>query len=256
MQYNVSPSRGGNEDDGSMDSEAHWENTDTMTKKHFISKALESMARVQGFTSASMREGGLSHRDEMLHSEIDTPILNEMNVLFNLQIPGPVPSYLNGHYICESGSRLLFLTIHWIKNLPVIKSLNADLQILLLKKCWTELFVLGLAQCAQALSLPTILTSLVSQLHGNATTDNKECTNKVLQVMEHITKIQDYVATMCALDVDQNEFAYLKLLATFQTELQDSTHRAILEKLQDKSFRALRTYVQNKSPENIDKFPR
>ncbi|XP_044740986.1 nuclear receptor subfamily 2 group C member 1-A-like isoform X2 [Chrysoperla carnea] len=247
MPYNVSPSRVAVEDDASMDSEVQWETADTITRKNIISKALESMARVQGYTN-----NNLPQVPSEIESNIDGPIFTDQHVSFNLQTPAPMPAYLNAHYICESGSRLLFLSIHWAKNLPALKTLNSDTQITLLRNCWTELFVLGLSQCASILSLSSILSSLMTQLHSTVSQDKV----KIKQVTDHICKIQDYVQSMNTLEVDDHEYAYLKSLALFQTELSDSTQRCFLEKLQDKSFRGLRSYVQTKSPDNIDKFPR
>lgn len=34
----------------------------------------------------------------------------------------------------------------------------------MVQKCWSELFTLGLAQCAQAMALSTILTAIVNHL--------------------------------------------------------------------------------------------
>lgn len=88
--------------------------------KQLISKALDTMARVQSLNGADL--SNLSG-DERSY-DYDGPILQEQHVPFNLQIPGPVPPYLNIHYICESGSRLLFLSVHWAKNIPAFQMLR------------------------------------------------------------------------------------------------------------------------------------
>ena len=44
-------------------------------------------------------------------------------VSFQLMMPLPVPEYLNVNYICESASRLLFLSMHWARSIPAFQAL-------------------------------------------------------------------------------------------------------------------------------------
>lgn len=62
--------------------------------------------------------------EDELASLIDGPILCEQEIAFNLQPPTVVPHYLNFHYICESGSRILFLSIFWIKKFRCFRLLR------------------------------------------------------------------------------------------------------------------------------------
>lgn len=39
-------------------------------------------------------------------------------------MPSPMPEYLNVHYICESASRLLFLSMHWARSIPSFQALG------------------------------------------------------------------------------------------------------------------------------------
>lgn len=50
--------------------------------------------------------------DEM-SSFSDGPMLPERDIIFSLQAPAFVPNYLNMHYVCETGSRILLLSICW-----------------------------------------------------------------------------------------------------------------------------------------------
>lgn len=52
--------------------------------------------------------------DEM-SSFSDGPMLPERDIIFNLQAPAFVPNYLNMHYVCETGSRILLLSLCWFK---------------------------------------------------------------------------------------------------------------------------------------------
>ena len=112
-------------------------------------------------------------------------------------MPSPMPEYLNVHYICESASRLLFLSMHWARSIPAFQALGwarlhpaytqrhcmlragtlwklclsvclrQDCNTSLVRACWNELFTLGLAQCAQVMSLSTILAAIVNHLQNS-----------------------------------------------------------------------------------------
>lgn len=124
MPFHLSPSQVSVEDDISMDStNTGNELSDALSTardKQLISKALDSMARVQCLNGTDLSTFG----GEENYLDYTGPILQDHNISFNLQIPGPVPPYLNIHYICESGSRLLFLSVHWAKNISAFQYLR------------------------------------------------------------------------------------------------------------------------------------
>lgn len=121
----MSPSQASLEDDASMDSTntGGGELSDALTvarDKQLISKALDTMARVQCLNGTDIST--LTNEEKIF--EFEGPVLQEQHMSFNLQTPGPVPPYLNIHYICESGSRLLFLSIHWARSIPAFQCLR------------------------------------------------------------------------------------------------------------------------------------
>ncbi|CAH1153276.1 unnamed protein product [Phaedon cochleariae] len=286
--FNMSPSQVSVEDDVSMDStNTGNELSDalcTARDKQLISKALDTMARVQCLNGTDLN--AISSEEKCF--EFDGPILQEQNVGFNLIIPGPVPPYLNIHYICESGSRLLFLSVHWAKNIPAFQYLSSETQVALLRSCWSELFALGLAQCSQSLSLSTILSALIGHLHA-AIAQEKMTAAKVKQITDHIVKLQDFVTGMNGLQekeqflpsswrrpgvgrevfrnlnekglsneplVNDQEYAYLKAITLFSSDQPDILLRKTMEKLQEKSFQGLRNYVTGSYPDDNDRFPK
>ncbi|MEE6502063.1 hypothetical protein FKM82_004402 [Ascaphus truei] len=99
--------------------------------------------------------------------EVEGPLLSDTHVTFKLTMPSPMPEYLNVHYICESASRLLFLSMHWARSIPAFQALGQDCNTSLVRACWNELFTLGLAQCSQVMSLSTILAAIVSHLQNS-----------------------------------------------------------------------------------------
>ncbi|XP_031335610.1 nuclear receptor subfamily 2 group C member 1-A isoform X2 [Photinus pyralis] len=255
LQYHMSPTPNCVEDDVSMDSVnmVGGELNDSLSvakEKQIISKALDTIARIQCLNG---NEFPTLTDDKAF--EFDGPLLQDQHITFNLQIPGPVPPYLNLHYICESGSRLLFHSVHWVRNIPAFQLLSADTQITLLRGCWVELFALGLAQCSQSLSLSTILSSLVSHLHTSIAQD-KMSAIKVKQVTDHIVKLQDFVTTINRMHVDEHEYAYLKAIRLFSPDQPELLFRKQVEKFQEKSFQALQNYIISSFPDDTDRFPR
>lgn len=213
LPYHMSPSQASLDDDISMDStNAGNDLSDALIMardKQLISKALDTMARVQCLNGNDFP----AHEDRF--DQYEGPILKEQNFLFNPLIPEPVPLCFNIHYICESGSRLLLSSIHWAKNLPPLPYFSLEMQTNLLRSCWSELFILGLAQCSQSMS--NILSALISHLQTSIAQDKLSAT-KVKQTSEHIVKLQDFVTSMKNLRVDDQEFAYLKAIIIFSVD--------------------------------------
>lgn len=263
--YHMSPSQQSVEDDISLDSvmtgcggtgreisENRDQISDMLTvarEKQVISRALEVMAKVQCFENIS------TNTENEKFYELDGPLLLDQHMVFNLQTPEPVPPYLNIHYICESGSRLLFLSVHWAKSIPAFQLLPIDTQTSLLRGCWAELFTLGLAQCSQSLPLSTVIYSLISQLQTSIS-QRKLSATKVKQVTENIRQIQDFSIQMSNLHVDEHEYAYLRAITLFSGDQPGLLSRKQVEKFQEKSFQGLRAYINQICPDDIDRFPR
>jgi len=56
-------------------------------------------------------------------------MLSENNFEFTLSTPSPLPAYLNVHYICETASRLLFLSMHWARAVGAFQLLKLVLNV-------------------------------------------------------------------------------------------------------------------------------
>ncbi|XP_046630589.1 orphan steroid hormone receptor 2-like isoform X2 [Daphnia pulicaria] len=223
-----------------------------LAKENLISKAFDTMAKNMngGDTSST----GADYEDDGLY-ELDGPLLSDGNVSFQLTTPSPMPVFLNAHFICESASRLLFLSVHWARSIGAFQLLSSDTQIELVRGCWSELFALGMAQCSHIMSLPAILTAIITHLQASVAQD-KVSAQRVKLVTEHVLQLQDYVNTMSKLQVDEHEYAYLKAIALFSPDHAGSTGRQV-ERFQDKAVKELRTYVtQTWNEEAEDRFPR
>ncbi|KAL2101991.1 hypothetical protein ACEWY4_003752 [Coilia grayii] len=146
--------------------------------------------------------------------EVEGPLLTDTHVSFKLTMPSPMPEYLNVHYICESASRLLFLSMHWARSIPAFLALGQECHTALVRACWNELFTLGLAQCSQVMNLSTILAAIVNHLQTSIQ-DEKLSGERIKLVMEHIWKLQEFCNSMAKLETDGYEYAYLKAIVLF-----------------------------------------
>ncbi|GIY49552.1 hypothetical protein CDAR_565262 [Caerostris darwini] len=218
-----------------------------------ISKAFDTMVKVAGGCSDQLS----LHMDPETDSlfEFDGPLLLDSHVAFHLTTPNPGSSYLNVHYICESGSRLLFLSVHWARSIPAFQLLQPEVQATLVRSCWSELFTLGLAQCSQVMSVKTIFTAIISHLQTSVQQDRLSA-SRVKQVTDHICKLQDFVNSMLRLQVDEHEYAYLKAIVLFSPDHPSLPSARQVEKFQEKGYQELRSYISQTFPENNDRFPK
>ncbi|XP_053576651.1 nuclear receptor subfamily 2 group C member 2 isoform X1 [Bombina bombina] len=187
--------------------------------------------------------------------EVEGPLLSDTHVTFKLTMPSPMPEYLNVHYICESASRLLFLSMHWARSIPAFQALGQDCNTSLVRACWNELFTLGLAQCSQVMSLSTILAAIVNHLQ-NGIQEDKLSGDRIKQVMEHIWKLQEFCNSMAKLDIDGYEYAYLKAVVLFSPDHPGLSSTQQIEKFQEKAQMELQDYVQKTYPEDTYRLTR
>nr|XP_022298307.1 orphan steroid hormone receptor 2-like isoform X1 [Crassostrea virginica]XP_022298308.1 orphan steroid hormone receptor 2-like isoform X1 [Crassostrea virginica]XP_022298309.1 orphan steroid hormone receptor 2-like isoform X1 [Crassostrea virginica] len=203
-------------------------------------------------SSLSMDLGSDYNRENSIVVEVDGPVLTQQNFSFNLTTPSPMPAYLNVHYICETASRLLFLSMHWTRSIPAFHILSQDVQTILVKSSWSELFTLGLAQCAQSMSLSTILMAILNHLQ-TALQQDKNSAERVKLVIDHILKLQNYIQSLEALQIDSEEFAYLKALVLFSPDTPSLPNAQQIERVQERAQRELANHVRQTHPSNPDR---
>merc|ERR1719192_2236920 len=213
-------------------------------ERTLLSKAINvMMARVR-----RQEDSSSDTDDEMVSSLKDSPILGENQLRFDLSVPSPLADAPTIHFVCETASRLLFQTLHWTKSIQAFNLLKYDTQIGLVRSSWADLFVLGLAQIASQVSIPSILSLIVSHQQSRLTRDNQPI--NVKEVTACICKIHEYVQTLAKLNIDEKEFAYLRAIALFGAD-----HHSV-ERLQDKVVTELMDYTNAIHPGDKNRFPR
>jgi len=224
---------------------------DMMAKLASGAAALGSEHAAFLFGAAMTGVGDLGLRDQGREGEdlfeMDGPLLNDQHFSFSLTPPsasGP-STFLSIQYICESASRLLFLSVQWAQSLQGFQLMSIDVQTSLVRGCWCQLFILGLAQCSQVMSLATILSAIVTHLQTTLSQD-KLSVQRVKQVTDHICRLQDFVNSLQRLQVDDHEYAYLKAIALFTPEnlaINQIILSRQIEKLQEKAVSELKAYI-------------
>lgn len=173
--------------------------------------------------------------------------LSDGCVSFDIQVPNVLPNYLSAHYVCETGSRLLFATVHWMKKNQLFSMLSDSFQSELLRQTWPELFMIGLAQASGQLSFNTIMLALI-QYMKTLILNKKYGSDIINYLTKYVLLIQELVGELQKLNLTDHEFAYLRLLCVFNPDniLQDNVKNQHLAKIQDMVLTSFREYYRQK----------
>jgi len=178
-------------------------------------------------------------------------------VPFTLTAPSPVPEFLNVHYICESASRLLLLSVHWARNIPAFQALSRELRVRLVRTAWAEVLTLGLAQCARTLGLATILTAITGQLAARRRAGHMP-QDKFAEMYEYVARVQELVTALGELRCDEQEYSYLKTLLLFANDRVPSgdPERRKVQAAQHRACAELRRHCEAAHPGQPDRCSR
>ncbi|XP_038110881.1 orphan steroid hormone receptor 2 isoform X2 [Culex quinquefasciatus] len=192
--------------------------------------------------------GGGGGADDCLNFDYGSCLeLSEGCVSFYIQVPNVLPNYLSAHYVCETGSRLLFATVHWMKKNQLFSMLSDSFQSELLRQTWPELFMIGLAQASGQLSFNTIMLALI-QYMKTLILNKKYGSDIINYLTKYVLLIQELVGELQKLNLTDQEFAYLRLLCVFNPDniLQDNVKNQHLAKIQDMVLTSFREYYRAK----------
>ena len=209
---------------------------DNEENKSIMSAAFDRLAETVGDDSE------LSDEDEG-QFVVEGPLLVSHLVPFNVDTSTlPASSSPSAQFVCESAARLLFQSVHWVRALPAFQLLRSHTQLALLRSCWAELFAIGLAQCAGRLQLRSVLTAIVQRLQGSV--DKLEEEN-IASAMDHVLRLHDLVNTLNRLELDDREYACLRILVLFGADPPgvSSAARRRLEAVQERVCQELRAHT-------------
>ena len=127
---------------------------------------------------------------------------------FNMEFPED--KQLTMDYVYELATRLLFHSIDWVRFTHSFNKLNPNDQVILLKSCWTDVFLLSFVQCAKVCPLEATLNLMKQNTEKGGNESNQE-----MNMVNYINKVIDLLLTLERLDLTATEFALLKLICLF-----------------------------------------
>ncbi|XP_050357308.1 nuclear receptor subfamily 2 group C member 2-like [Nymphalis io] len=212
--------------------------------------------------SAQAHAHAHAHADALLDGSED-PILSTAE---SLQLPLSTPvagGTLRLHAACEAAARLLAACARWLLALPHAAAFSFEIQVTLMRKCWPELFVLGLARWSGALGLGTLLPALAAHLQAELRERNErpppaplaelplpEITisdysdERIAEVTAMLCRLHQFIGHMEQLQVSDREHAHLRALCLFSPDGAPEILTRKLQEYQSKVLRSLRTACQ------------
>jgi len=177
-------------------------------------------------------------------------VLDPALISFSLSPPLPAVPEMTPQFVCETASRLLFLSVHWARRLPVFRSLPYSTQVSLMRNSWSDLFLLGLVQCRTQLCLPSLLSALATQL-SHWLEEDRLPLQRAGQLTKHLARVRQLAASLEGYSITPQEFAYLRLLALFGPDQSCAALRRVVEPLSDRVLSSFRNHCRDKN-----RFPR
>ncbi|XP_041983459.1 nuclear receptor subfamily 2 group C member 2-like isoform X2 [Aricia agestis] len=191
-----------------------------------------------------------------------------------LQLPLSLPAGSGGplrlHAACEAAARLLGASARWMLAVPAAAALPFEVQSALLRKCWAELVVLGLARWSSALALPPLLAHMAHSLHrelrdraaphrprdtpepqGETISVSDYSDARVSEVLAGLTRLQQFIAAADALRLTDRDYAHLRALCLFSPDGAPDFITPKLQEYQNKVLRSLRITCQS-NDERVD----
>ncbi|XP_044036993.1 nuclear receptor subfamily 5, group A, member 5 isoform X2 [Siniperca chuatsi] len=152
--------------------------------------------------------------------------------------------------MCKMADQNLFGLVEWARNSALFKELKVEDQMVLLQSCWSELLVLdhlcrqvtyGKEGCiylvtGQQIEVSTIISQAGVTLSGL------------------VSRTQDLVSKLKALQLDRHEFVCLKYLVLFNPDVKSVQSHRQVEQTQERVNRALMEHTQGSHPGHSDKF--
>lgn len=145
-------------------------------------------------------------------------IISSEHVQFKLKPPTLGVSSLSMEYVYEIATRLLFLTVDWARSIQSFRSLESTDQLVLLQSTWSDLFMLGVAQCSSSFPLSPLLTlAAVHVAQSDGTDRDHKSTDHGTNMLDKIMSVKDLLFSLEKLELDSVEYAFLKAIILFNS---------------------------------------
>ncbi|XP_041633598.1 nuclear receptor subfamily 5, group A, member 5 [Cheilinus undulatus] len=152
--------------------------------------------------------------------------------------------------MCKMADQTLFGLVEWARNSSLFKELKVEDQMVLLQSCWSELLVLD-HLCRQVTYGKEGCIYLVTKQQIDVSTVISQA-GPTLSAL--VSRTQDLVSKLKALQLDRHEFVCLKHLVLFNPDVKSVQSRRQVEQTQERVNRALMEHTQQSHPGHADKF--
>ncbi|KAM6966791.1 nuclear receptor subfamily 5, group A, member 5 isoform 1-T1 [Tautogolabrus adspersus] len=152
--------------------------------------------------------------------------------------------------MCKMADQTLFGLVEWARNSSLFKELKVEDQMVLLQSCWSELLVLD-HLCRQVIYGKEGCIYLVTGQQIDVLTVISQA-GATLSAL--VSRTQDLVSKLKALQLDRHEFICLKYLVLFNPDVKSVQSRRQVEQTQERVNRALMEHTQQSHPGHSDKF--
>ncbi|KAI6238137.1 BMA-NHR-41, isoform d [Aphelenchoides fujianensis] len=167
-----------------------------------------------------------NERDEPPNAA-DGPLIEEETAKFDLPIPQPLPADFDTQLVNETASRLLFLSVHWIKQVKVLSNRPVYLESTMKLK-WCDIFLLGLMQCSTEFNLSEMLNAMSLHLLNSYVQIGQIDTPHCEEVNQQITFLTRLAQRVEQLKPTAMEFAHLKMIAFTADDLPPNASNLLL----------------------------
>ncbi|KAM3864066.1 nuclear receptor subfamily 5, group A, member 5 [Diretmus argenteus] len=152
--------------------------------------------------------------------------------------------------MCKMADQTLFGLVEWARNSALFKELKVEDQMVLLQSCWSELLVLD-HLCRQVTYGKEGCIYLVT---GQQIEVSNILSQAGVTLNSLVSRTQDLVSKLKALQLDRHEFVCLKYLVLFNPDVKSVQSRGQVELTQERVNRALMEHTQQTHPGHSDKF--
>ncbi|XP_036423392.1 nuclear receptor subfamily 5, group A, member 5 isoform X2 [Colossoma macropomum] len=152
--------------------------------------------------------------------------------------------------MCKMADQTLFGLVEWARNCTLFKELKVEDQMVLLQSCWSELLVLD-HLCRQVAYGRDGSIYLVTGQQIEVSTVLSQAGPTLSSL---VSRAQDLVSKLRALQLDRQEFVCLKYLVLFNPDVKSVQDRQQVERTQERVNRALMEHTLQTHPGHSDKF--
>nr|XP_032524745.1 nuclear receptor subfamily 2 group C member 2-like isoform X1 [Danaus plexippus plexippus] len=217
----------------------------------------EYLQTAYGATPAEVNLNAV-HADDAQNEEEGVILNTAQSLSLPLSLPAGAGGPLRLHAACEAAARLLAACVRWTLSVPAAAAMPFEARVSLLRKCWSELFVLGLCRWSEALSLGSLLPALAAHLraelrerseqgHGVSHDDggaeisiSDYSDERISEVCSMLCRLHQFVCHMEQFRVSDREYAHLRALCLFSPDGAPDFLSHKLHQLQSSVVRSLR----------------